>query len=134
MSLQTNTNSDLSKKQSSYSNTSFSSTGPRYNNNDVFDGYHLLRRTNQNNNYSSYIEGDPYRAQHIPALIENERNYNSSTSWLNSQQQNYRNQQWNQYNTPMYNQNPYQQLYYQNNNIGFTPPLPKEPPPPLPPY
>jgi hypothetical protein len=122
MSLKTNINSNPSNNQSNYSNTSFSSTGPRYNNNDIFDGYSLLRRTNQNNNYSSYIEGDSYRAQHIPALIENNRNYHP-------QQQTYSNQQWNQYNTAMY----YQQQYYSNNNIRFTPPLPREPPPPLPP-
>lgn len=135
---QSNSSSQYSNPTSNYSSTSFSSSGPRYNNNDVFDGYHLLRRNNRSNNYSSYIEGDSYRAQHIPALLENGGNSNSS-SWSNSSsyyQQNNSNQQWNQwnqYNTNMYYQNTYQQQHYQNNNSGFVPPLPKAPPPPPPP-
>jgi hypothetical protein len=126
MSLNTNN----SHNQSSYSNPSFNSSGPRYNNNDVFDGYYLLRRPNQNN-YSSYSEGDSYRARHISALIEDGNNNTSSNS-----------KQWNQYNTNYWNnpsmryQNAYQQQYYQNNNTGFIPPLPKapHPPPPPPPF
>ncbi|UJR21217.1 hypothetical protein I4U23_024314 [Adineta vaga] len=117
----------------SSSSNYWSNTGPRYNNNDVFDGHYLLRRNNRNNNYSSYIEGDSYRAQHIPALMENggtNSNTNSSSSWSNPQQQW---NQWNQYNA-MYYQSVYQQQqYYQNNNTGFVPPLPKSAPPPPPP-
>ncbi|CAF2342137.1 unnamed protein product [Rotaria sp. Silwood2] len=140
-----NPNNNPSNNPLSHSNTSFSSIGPRYNNNDVFDGYHILRGTNRNNNnnnnnnnYSSYIERDSYRAQHIPALMINGGNANnnpSPISWSNSQQQqNYSNQQqWNQYNAAMYYQNAYQQQYYQNNNLAFTPPLPRAPPPPPPP-
>ncbi|CAF0801409.1 unnamed protein product [Rotaria sordida] len=142
---QNNNNNHLTNNPLSHSNTSFNSTGTRYNNNDVFDGYHLLRGTNRNNNYSSYIERDSYRAQHIPALMINGGNSShntSSISWQNSQQQqqqqqqqqNYSNQQqWNQYNAAMYYQNVYQQQYYQNNNLAFTPPLPRAPPPPPPP-
>ena len=135
MSLNTNNGNNPSiysnrqQTSSSYFGTPFSAPGPHYNNNDLFDGYHLLRRTNRTNNYSSYIEGDSYRAQHIPALVENEGYYNrsnSSTSWLHSQQQ------WNQYNASMYHQNTYQQQYYQNNSTGFIPPLPTAAPP-LPP-
>jgi len=139
---------------SGYSGTSFPSSGPRYNNSDVFDGYHLLRRPNRNPNYSSYAEGDSYRAQHIPALMENESNnasaWSKSQSSQHSQQQNYPNpqqqqqqqqqqqwSQWNQYNAAcwnnaaMYYQNAYQQQQlHQNNTSVFTPPLPKGPPPP----
>ncbi len=117
----------------------WSNTGPRYNNNDVFDGHYLLRRNNRNNNYSAYIEGDSYRAQHIPALMENGGNNSnpnpssaSSSSWTNPQQQQQWNQ-WNQYNAAMYYQSVYQQQVYQNTNTGFTPPLPKAAPPPPPP-
>ncbi|CAF3301403.1 unnamed protein product [Rotaria sp. Silwood2] len=70
MSLNPN-NNNRTNNPLSHSNTSFSSTGLRYNNNDIFDGYHLLRGRNRNNNYSSYIERDSYRAQHIPALMTN---------------------------------------------------------------
>ncbi|CAF0817704.1 unnamed protein product [Rotaria sp. Silwood1] len=135
---QNNNNNSPLNNPANQSNTSFSSIGPRYNNSDVFDGYHLLRGTNRNNNYSSYIERDSYRAQHIPALMTNGGNSNNNASpisWPNSQQQqNYSNQQqWNQYNAAMYYQNAYQQQYYQNNNLAFTPPLPRAPPPPPPP-
>jgi hypothetical protein len=139
MSLNTNhgTNQSIYSNQqqasSGYPGTPFSASAPHYNNNDLFDGYHLLRRPNRTNNYSSYIEGDSYRAQHIPALEENGGYYNynnPSSSWSNSQQQ-----QRNQYNTSMYYQNAYQQQYYQNNSTGFIPPLPRVelPPPPPPP-
>ncbi|CAF3405393.1 unnamed protein product [Rotaria sp. Silwood1] len=141
MSLNTN---NTSTTQPQTSSTHWSNTGPRYNNNDVFDGHYLLRRNNRNNNYSAYIEGDSYRAQHIPALMENGGNNsttNSSTSWTNpqnSQQQQQQQQQqqwsqWNQYNAAMYYQSFYQQQYYQNNSTGFIPPLPKTAPPPPPP-
>jgi len=161
MSLHTNT-ANTSSNQSShyssspstssnYSSTGFSNTGPRYNNSEVFDGYHLLRRHNRNNNYSSYIEGDSYRAQHIPALMENGGSGSNNTgnigqttssSWSSSsysRQNNYSNQQWNQwsqYNSSTYYQNAYQQPYYPTNSstsTGFVPPLPKAPPPPPPP-
>jgi len=139
------TSSNPPQSSSSY----WSNTGPRYNNNDVFDGHYLLRRNNRNNNYSAFIEGDSYRAQHIPALMENGGNNttpnpppaSSSSSWTNpqySQQQQWN--QWNQYNTAMYYQSVYQQQqYYQNNNTGFIPPLPKaaplpNAPPPPPPH
>lgn len=132
MSLNTNTTSTT---QTSASSSYWSNTGPRYNNNDVFDGHYLLRRNNRNTNYSTYIEGDSYRAQHIPALMENGGNNsnlnNSSTSWTNPQQQHWN--QWNQYNAAMYYQSVYQQQFYQNNNVGFTPPLPTTAPPPPPP-
>jgi hypothetical protein len=132
MSLNPNT---TSTNQPQASSSYWSNTGPRYNNNDVFDGHYLLRRNNRNNNYSAYIEGDSYRAQHIPALMENggsNSNTNSSTPWTNPQQQQWN--QWNQYNAAaMYYQSVYQQQYYQNNNTGFTPPLPKTAPPPPPP-
>jgi hypothetical protein len=133
MSLNPNTSSN---NQSQSSTNYWSTSGPRYNNNDVFDGHYLLRRNNRTNNYSAYIEGDSYRAQHIPALMENGGNNSntnsSSSSWSNPQHQPWN--QWNQYNTAMYYQNAYQQQqYYQNNNTGFTPPLPKSAPPPPPP-
>jgi hypothetical protein len=131
MSIAPNT---ASTNQAQTSSSYWSNTGPRYNNNDVFDGHYLLRRNNRSNNYSSYIEGDSYRAQHIPALMENggtNSNKSSSTSWTNPQQQQW--SQWNQYNAAMYYQSVYQQQYYQNNNTGFTPPLPKTAPPPPPP-
>ena len=144
-----NTSTNYSNQQhgsSSYSGSSFSSTGPRYNNNDVFDGYHLLRRNNRSNNYSSYAEGDSYRAQHIPALMENGgAKHSHNSSWSNSsysqsasqshQQSYYPNQQWNQwnqYNSAMYYQGSYQQQYPSSSNTGFVPPLPKGPPPPAP--
>ena len=123
----------------------WSNSGPRYNNNDVFDGHYLLRRNNRSNNYSSYIEGDSYRAQHIPALMENggqnsnnntsSSSSSSSSSYSNPQySQNQQWNQWNSYNTAMYYQSVYQQQqYYQNNNPGFVPPLPKAAPPPPPP-
>ncbi|CAF0873078.1 unnamed protein product [Adineta ricciae] len=133
--LPPSSSSSLTSSSSSSTSSYWSNTGPRYNNNDVFDGHYLLRRNNRNNNYSSYIEGDSYRAQHIPALMENgggNNNTNSSSSWSNPQQQQW--SQWNQYNT-MYYQSVYQQQqYYQNNNSGFVPPLPKSAPPPPPPH
>ena len=131
MSLNTNNGPTT---QSSAASSYWSNTGPRYNNNDVFDGHYLLRRNNRNTNYSAYIEGDSYRAQHIPALMENggnNSNTNSTTSWSNPQQQW---NQWNQYSTAMFYQSVYQQQqYYQNNSPGFIPPLPKTAPPPPPP-
>ena len=138
---QTNSSNYYSNQQStsvsSYSSTSaFGNTGPRYNNSDVFDGYHLLRRHNRNNNYSNYIEGDSYRAQHIPALIESSSgsNTSSNTGHSYSQQQSYcPNQSWNSYNTAMYYQNAYRPQFYPNSSRGFVPPLPKGPPPPPPP-
>lgn len=140
MSLNTNTNSTTAQPQTSSASSStsyWSNTGPRYNNNDVFDGHYLLRRNNRSTNYSSYIEGDSYRAQHIPALMENggsNSNTNSSTQWLNPQNSQQQWSQWNQYNAAMYYQSFYQQQqYYQNNNPGFVPPLPKTAPPPPPP-
>src|SRR5579862_6640457 len=114
---------NASTPQASSTSSYWSNTGPRYNNNDVFDGHYLLRRNNRNNNYSSYIEGDSYRAQHIPALMENGGNNSntpSSTSWSNpqysQQQQQQQWSQWNQYNAAMYYQSVYQQQqqYYQN--------------------
>ncbi|CAF5008234.1 unnamed protein product [Rotaria sp. Silwood1] len=62
MSLNPNNNNNRTNNPLSHSNTSFSSTDPSYNNNDVFDGYHFLRGTNRNNNYSSYVEYNSYRA------------------------------------------------------------------------
>jgi hypothetical protein len=142
MSLNTNTNPpNQGQSTSSY----WSNTGPRYNNNDVFDGHYLLRRNNRSNNYSSYIEGDSYRAQHIPALMENGGNnsnthsssssssYSSTPQYSQQQQQQHWNQ-WNQYNAAMYYQSVYQQQQsYQNSSTGFQPPLPKTAPPPPPP-
>ncbi len=131
----TNAPSNQGQTSSSY----WSNTAPRYNNNDVFDGHYLLRRNNRSNNYSSYIEGDSYRAQHIPALMENGGNNSNtnaspySTPQYSQQQQQQQWNQWNQYNAAaMYYQSVYQQQYYQN-NTGFTPPLPKTAPPPPPP-
>ncbi|CAM4756080.1 unnamed protein product [Rotaria magnacalcarata] len=143
MSLHTNNSSSTTSTTNTTTTTQpqtstnyWSNTGPRYNNNDVFDGHYLLRRNNRSSNYSSYIEGDSYRAQHIPALMENggsnSNNTNSSTSWSNPQNPQQWSQ-WNQYNTAMYYQSVYQQQYYQNNNAGFVPPLPKTAPPPPPP-
>ena len=68
------------------SSSPWSNTGPRYNNNDVFDGHYLLRRHNRSNNQTNYIEGDSYRAQHIPALMEGNggtppAKTNSSSTW-----------------------------------------------------
>jgi len=141
MSLNPNT---ASSNQGQSSSSYWSNTGPRYNNNDVFDGHYLLRRNNRSNNYASYIEGDSYRAQHIPALMENGANNSntnptpsySSPNYSQQQQQQQQQQQWsqwNQYNAAMYYQSVYQQQYYQNNTPGFTPPLPKTAPPPPPP-
>ncbi|CAF2819124.1 unnamed protein product [Rotaria sp. Silwood2] len=44
-------NNNRTNNPLSHSNTSFSSTDLRYNNNHIFDGYHILRGRNRNNNY-----------------------------------------------------------------------------------
>lgn len=102
----------------------WSNNGPRYNNNEVFDGHYLLRRHQRPaNRYPSHIEGDSYRTRHITALMEGGTNNNTNT------------QGWNSYNPAMFYQNNYQQQqYYNNNHTGFVPPpLPPPPPPPPPP-